>query len=300
MDTERANSDSHTKEKLLSLRKEYKKTSVSLAKAKAHHSFMSSCKDKLQTPRGLQINVHCSAFLTDLSNIKEQFTETTNQAEQSYVSHLDDHYSAITQQLVQKLSLLKNTMATLQSQATKEEYEQHQTLIEKTDNNAQKFSSELNMKKKRKLDIISNPHSKKKKENHQRVSNPTRTPIQRYCHYQRGSNPTRTPIRMPLTNETQPLTPIFQTPLLSMTLGDLFAGLQRQGSSPFQPQPQIVTTHCTPDSVQPPQLIHPGGKVSLRQPPQLPQTLQQYGVLPQQQIYQDFVRPGRLSSQQPH
>ncbi len=81
MDTERANSDSHTKEKLLSLRKEYKKTSVSLAKAKAHQSFMSSCKDKLQTPRGLQINVHCSAFLTDLSNIKEQFIETTNQAE---------------------------------------------------------------------------------------------------------------------------------------------------------------------------------------------------------------------------
>ncbi len=86
------------------------------------------------------------------------------------------------------------------------------------------------------------------------MSNPTRTPNQGYSHYQRGSNPTRTPIQRPLTNVTQPLTPIFQTPLLNMTLGDLFAGLQRQGSSPFQAQPQIVTTHCTPDSVQPPQL----------------------------------------------
>ncbi len=75
MDTERAHSDSHTKDKLLSLRKEYKMTSVSLAKAKAHHSLMSSCKDKLQTPRGLQIKVHCSAFLTDLSNIKKKITQ---------------------------------------------------------------------------------------------------------------------------------------------------------------------------------------------------------------------------------
>ena len=116
--------------KLLSLRKEYKKTSVALVKAKAHSNFILSCKTKEQIPKGLRVNVTCSAFLADVTNIKAEFKETSNVAEKEYVSHLDSHYDVVVKELHQKQTLIKSTMATLQSQATKEEM---QDMLKKTD-----------------------------------------------------------------------------------------------------------------------------------------------------------------------
>ena len=78
--------------KLLKLRQNYKRISVSLIKAKAHLGFISSCKSQEKTPRSLKINVKCSAFLADHTNILDQFTKTTSAAEKDYVSDLDSHY----------------------------------------------------------------------------------------------------------------------------------------------------------------------------------------------------------------
>ena len=105
-------------EELLTLRKEYKKVAVSLQKAKSHAGLISSCKDRGQTPKGLRINVGCSAFLADVTNVKVKFAETTRQAEQGYVSHLGDHYNGISEELEEKQTLLKGAMISLQTRAT--------------------------------------------------------------------------------------------------------------------------------------------------------------------------------------
>ena len=68
MDTGDTEVNSTTGDKLLSLCKDFKKTSVSLIKAKAHLDFASDCSDKGQTPKGLRVNVQCSALLANLTD----------------------------------------------------------------------------------------------------------------------------------------------------------------------------------------------------------------------------------------
>ena len=63
----------------------HKKTSVALAKADTHLNFTSSCQNSKKMPKGLRINVRCSAFLADQTDINHQFTETTEKAEQGYI-----------------------------------------------------------------------------------------------------------------------------------------------------------------------------------------------------------------------
>jgi hypothetical protein len=149
-------------DKLLSLRKNYKKTSVSLTKAEAHSEFLTACKEQQQTPKGLKVNVRCSAFLADLTNVKTQFVETTKQAEEDYVTHLNGHYDMVVNQLTQKQSILKDTMKSLEQQATREEKKCHQDMMTKTDNNVQKLSTELGKRQHRKLENISFPNPKRK------------------------------------------------------------------------------------------------------------------------------------------
>ena len=95
-----------TAERLLTLRKDYKKTSVALVKARAHGSFVSTCKGNSQTPKGLRIRVNCSAFLADLTDVRTQFETTSKAAETQYVEHLHCHYRAVKEQLKQKQSIL--------------------------------------------------------------------------------------------------------------------------------------------------------------------------------------------------
>ena len=52
--------ENNTADKLLSIRKEFKKNSVAIAKTKAHQTVASTCKENQQTPKGLKINVKCS------------------------------------------------------------------------------------------------------------------------------------------------------------------------------------------------------------------------------------------------
>ena len=149
--------------KLLKLRQNYKRISVSLIKAKAHLGFISSCKSQEKMPRGLKINVKCSAFLADHTNILDQFTKTTSAAEKDYVSDLDRHYKRVVTELTQKQALLVNTMKTVETQASTEEKEAHQSMLLKTNSNVQKLSSDIEKKKKRKLDHISQPYQKRRR-----------------------------------------------------------------------------------------------------------------------------------------
>ena len=142
--------------KLLKLRQNYKRISVSLIKAKAHLGFISSCKSQEKTPRGLKINVKCSAFLADHTNILDQFTKTTSAAEKDYVSDLDSHYKRVVTELTQK----QDTMKTVETQASTEEKEAHQSMLLKTNSNVQKLSSDI---EKRKLDHISQPYQKRRR-----------------------------------------------------------------------------------------------------------------------------------------
>ena len=73
---------------LLTLRKDYKKVSVQLLKAESHLEFATVCKQKRATPKGLTINVKCSAHLADLTDVKDKFRDTTKAAQNSFVNHL--------------------------------------------------------------------------------------------------------------------------------------------------------------------------------------------------------------------
>ena len=292
-------------DRLLSLRRDYKKTSVSLAKANSHLNFVSSCQTTKKTPKGLRVGIRCSAFLADQTNVQQQFSETTTKAEHGYVHHLNTHYENVIVQLSQKKALLQDTMSTVQAQATPEEKENHLAMLEKTDTNINKLSNDLGKRKQKKLSTISMPNQKRR-----RTEQPT--PEQRRNTRSRVDSEERGPQRQtsmvshmtPQPPTTQP--PPALQPLLHLTVADLLAGLQ----SP-QP-PQIVHANCTSGNVQPPPLTHPGVG-SLGRPPQLPQAAQQgYGLMyntplteaqpPQlsNRISRNFARRGRLFPQHPH
>ena len=131
---------------LLTLRKDYKNTSVALVKARTHCSFVSTCKGNSQTPKGLRIGVNCSAFLADLTDARpHQFETTSKTAETQYVDHLHCHYRA---QLKQKQSILLDTMTTVLERATLEEKDEHTRMRRKTDDNSRRLARDLAEKKK--------------------------------------------------------------------------------------------------------------------------------------------------------
>ena len=136
-------------DKLLSLRKELKKTAVSLLKVQAHLDFASACQTQQRTPKGLKINVKCSALLENLTNVKQKFDTTTKAAEADYVSHLKTHNEAVVEQLSAKQSIIHNTMETLQSQASMDERKAHHEMMEKTSANLAKLGDNLAKSKKR-------------------------------------------------------------------------------------------------------------------------------------------------------
>ena len=271
-----------TPDKLLSLRKDYKKTSVSLIRAKAHLGFLSSCKDKQQTPKGLKTNVQCSAFLADLTDVQRRFSDTSKHAEEDYVSHLTQHYQIVSNQLQEKRTLLLGTMESLQTQGNQKEREEHLTMLKKTDENLQKLSKEVDQKKKRKLENFSRPPPKKK-----RLEEGSRGRNKENNSRKRMVSPKAPPLLPP---PAQPLLPQFHTPqyqapqqqsIMNLTLADLFAGLQGR---PLSPQLQTTPYYCTLGSGRPPQPAHPSGKGGLGQSPQLSQPAQQsFGLPPQLQ-----------------
>ena len=297
--------------KLLKMKKNYKRISVSLAKAKAHFSFVSACKTEEKTPRGLKINVKCSAFLADHTNIRDEFTKTSNMAEKSYVSDLNGHYSKVVDELAQKQSLLINTMKTLETGATIEEKEAHANMLLKTESNVQKLSLDLEKRKKRKLDNLSQPPQQKRRrieagDRQMGRGGPRgqwRSPVGERGKGRDGTSemmngqtwsmyPPPPPPQTFLTPQT------IHTPqppnLLNMTLSELLLGIQRQALQPG------AVTQCTPGG-QPPMLVHAGGKVGQSRAPQLPLPFQHEGshlsVQPPQLAVgrepQDFTRRGR-------
>ena len=108
METEETTSTSTTTttattgEKLISLRKEFKKVSASLEKTKAYLDFAGACQAERQTPKGLRINVRCSALMVNLTNAQTQFDRTTNRAQENYVGHLRANYEELAEQLGKK------------------------------------------------------------------------------------------------------------------------------------------------------------------------------------------------------
>ena len=128
-------------------------------------------------------------------------------------------------------------MGIVNTQATPATKENHQSMLQKTDENIGRFSKELDKKKKRKLGEISKPNSKKRKKEERKPSR-----------FQNHPKPQEGPRRYWRQNQTPPMvsnqvaTPVQPQPptqsLLSMTLADLFAGIQRQTLQPFAQQQQ--------------------------------------------------------------
>ena len=198
------------------------------------------------------------------TNILDQFTKTNNAAEKDYVSNLDSHYKRVVTELTQKQALLVNTMKTVETQASTEEKEAHQSMLLKTNTNVQKLSSDIEKKKNR--NWTTSP-------SHTRRGEKLNRPINQRAEGVRGGGggggggrggqggPRKENTTPVVNDQTWSLYPApthtpqtMQPPnLMSMTLSELLLSIQNT-------QPRGVATQCTPESGQPPSLIHPGGK----------------------------------------
>ena len=137
MDTGDTGVKSTTGDKLLTLRKDFKKTPVSLIKAKAHLDFASACSDKGQTPKGLRVNVQCSALLADLT---DKFANTTHMAQGGLRTTPQNPLwgSGGTTGGEAKPPHQTTTMQALQQHTTPEEARAHREMMEKTSQNLHK------------------------------------------------------------------------------------------------------------------------------------------------------------------
>ncbi len=153
--------ETQEKKSLLALRQSYKKTKSNLDRAHSHLDFIQGCMDKEKVPRGLQVNVKCNALMADLTPIKEQFKETTKTAEKSYSTSLRGHYVAARNVLKNQVHDLEDQMKRELERASKEEKEMHTALMMKTKENLEKHQKTLEERKRKKLESLERPPSKR-------------------------------------------------------------------------------------------------------------------------------------------
>ena len=144
--------------------------------------------------------MRCSAFLSDLSDVKDQFAYTSNKAEEGYVTHLGHHYNVVVQE---QKSLLLDTMATVETQATQKE---HTDMLRKTDSNVTKLWEK---EKRINWTISPYPHKKGKGVTHQILGGGRRNRLPPTQTRNMVSNPNPMPLFSP---EQPPLYPPMQPP----------------------------------------------------------------------------------------
>ena len=90
---------SQSSNSLLALRKAYKRSKSALVRVSSHLQFIEACSQQDKTSKGLTVNVRCSAYLADYTNVKAKFTETKARAESEFSESLRLHYRTAAQRL---------------------------------------------------------------------------------------------------------------------------------------------------------------------------------------------------------
>ena len=93
------------------------------------------------------------AVLLSLQAIQMFKIDSYNKAEGSYFSHLNNHYDAVVKQLNQNQTLLTNTMASLETQASPDTA---QDMLKKTASNLLKLTNGVRGKKEKETGEVCN------------------------------------------------------------------------------------------------------------------------------------------------
>ncbi len=201
---------------LLSLRQGYKRARCNLARVNSHLEFIQQCVHEEKTPRGLSVNVHCNAFLADLTTIKAKFKDVKLEAENEFTQSLIYHYRTVRDKLQKQITELESNMAIEKCRATSDEVKVHMEMMTKTKENVEKQEHRLEERKKRKMEGLNQPKEKRPKESRKnnrefRQNKTNERPRPPRPNYKPSVNP-RQPRITRVNNEPQPLSTALEAP----------------------------------------------------------------------------------------
>ena len=116
---------SQSSNSLLALRKAYKRSKSALVRVSSHLQFIEACSQQGKTPKGLTVNVRCSAYLADYSNVKAKFTETKGRAESEFSESLRLHYRTAAQRLDSEVQEIEKAMQDITKVSNKRDRDEH-------------------------------------------------------------------------------------------------------------------------------------------------------------------------------
>jgi len=152
------------KKSLLAWRQAYKKTRCNINRARSHLDFIRACMGNRKIPRGLQVKVQCNALLSELTDVKTKFECTRGMAEKEFIEALEDHYVKLLAQLERDLVDVEFHMAIEVRNASEEDRSSHELMMTKTRENIEKLDRTLEETKKRKMEMLSHPPEKRRRE----------------------------------------------------------------------------------------------------------------------------------------
>ena len=282
---------------LLALRQDYKKTKSNLDRANSHLDFIQDCISREKVPRGLQVNVKCSALMADATGVTERFKKTKTTAEKEYSNSLRGHYIAVRSLLHDRVKELERQMERELTRASDEERELHRTMMEKTRTNLQRQKEQLAERKKKKLEGYRQPQGRQQREGAQQEGGARRRQGQGGATRQRsqahprqqprtygervrghqGAHQTTPPTRQaPQQTGQPPQGSQAQTSQADMaTVVALLQQLVQVHGNPLPNPPPLFPPQPCAVGQQQPQLHVPAVRVPVRQPPSLPSQYQQ-------------------------
>ena len=172
---------SQSSNSLIALRKAYKRSESSLVRVSSYLQFIEACSQQGKTPKGLTVNIRCSAYLADYSSVKAKFTETKGRAESEISESLRLHYRRAAQRLNSDVQEIEKAMQDITKVSNKRDRDEHHMYFFKTNDNIIKLEQELTKRKSKKINGLNTPNpTRERYMNNPRPNNRNRKiPIQR-------------------------------------------------------------------------------------------------------------------------
>ena len=88
-----------------------------------------------KTPKGLTVNVRCSSYLADYSNVKAKFTETKGRAESEFSESHRLHYRTAAQRLNSEVQEIEKARQDITKVSNKRDRDEHNMYFKKSNDN---------------------------------------------------------------------------------------------------------------------------------------------------------------------
>ena len=143
---------------MLALRKAYKSSKSALVRVLSHLQFIEACSQQGKTPMGLTVNVRCSAYLADYSNVKAKFMEMKGRAESEFSESLRLHYRTAVQRLNSEVQEIEKAMQDITKLRNKRDRDEHHMYFLKINDNIIKLEQEATKRKSKKIIGLNTPN----------------------------------------------------------------------------------------------------------------------------------------------